>query len=132
MTGYCAEFLKAPPTAGSLFRIAPAAVQQQFAPMRKIMGAARRAYRAGQLHPDSDPTEYFHSIRQWALWTSEQRLDEQAFARRFLEHARKNLEGAGRAWTPQIETAIKGIVPNRWKDVTAVLRAASAGGANAR
>lgn len=132
MTGYCVEFLKAPPAAGALFRVAPADVQQQFAPMRSIMASARRAYKGGRLNPDSEATEYFHSIRQWALWTFEQRLDEQAFTKRFIEHARKNLEGAGRPWSRELEGAIRAIAPNRWRDVTTVLRTARPGGANAR
>lgn len=127
MNGYCLEFLKTPPAAGSLFRIAPADVQQRFAPLRKIMSAARRAYRDGLLHPDSDRTEYFNSIRQWAVWSAEQRLDEQGFVRRFVEHSRKNVEGSGRPWNRSLEEAVRALAPNRWKDISAVLRSAETG-----
>jgi hypothetical protein len=127
MNGYCLEFLKAPPAAGALFRIAPADVQSRFAPLRKIMSAARKAYRSGLLHPDSAPGEYFNSIRQWAIWSAEQRLDEQGFIRRFVEHSRKNVEGAGRPWSREMEQSVRALAPNRWKDIATVLRSAETG-----
>lgn len=126
LNGYCLEFLKAPPSAGTVFRIAPAAVQQQFAPVRNVLNAARRLHKAGQLNPDSDPVSYFNSIRQWAIWSGEQRLDQGGFARRFLEHTRKNVVEAGRPWTPQLQALVEKTVPNRWNDIGKVLRAARA------
>lgn len=29
----------------------------------------------GALRPDSDPEDYFHSIRQWAFWVYAERMD---------------------------------------------------------
>lgn len=127
LNGYCLEFLKAPPAAGTVFRIAPGAVQQQFAPVRDVLNAARRLHKDGLLNPDSDPVNYFNSIRQWAIWSREQRLDEHGFRSRFIEHTRKNVVEAGRPWTPQVEALIEKAVPNRWNDISKVLRAAGAG-----
>lgn len=126
LNGYCLEFLKAPPTAGTVFRIAPVAVQQQFAPVRHVLDAARRLHKGGQLNADSDPVSYFNSIRQWAIWSDEQRLDQGGFARRFIEHTRKNVVEAGRPWTPQLQALVEKTVPNRWNDIGKVLRAARA------
>lgn len=135
LNGYCLEFLKAPPSPGTMFRIAPQAIQQQFAPMRKIMSATRRVHNAGHLNPDSNPTSYFHSIRQWAIWTTEQRLDQDGFKRRFIEHTRKNVLAAGRPWSKDLEGLVEKTVPNRWNDIGKVLnaaRSAAGGGPDAR
>ena len=66
-------------------------------------------------------------MRQWAVWSAEQRLDEQGFVRRFVEHSRKNVEGSGRSWNRSLEEAVRALAPNRWKDISAVLRSAETG-----
>lgn len=121
---YCLEFLREPPTAGTVFRIASQELQQRFAPLRDVLSASRRLQEAGLLNPDSDPTEYFHSIRQWALWTVEENLDADGFGRAFLEHIRSNFEEAGQPWTEEARELIEGLVPNRWKDVRQVVEKA--------
>ena len=62
--------------------------------MRRVLEAARRLERQGALTPDSDPAEYVHSIRQWALWSFERKWNEKSFAKEFVQHAKKNIQAA--------------------------------------
>jgi hypothetical protein len=121
LTAYCLDFKKAPPTTGRIYRVAPRSVQADAGPVRLILLAAERMYTWGELHPDGNPTEYFHSIRQWAIWTREQRFNEQTFGQALLEHTRKNVVAAGRKWNKEIESAARSLIPNRWRDVQHVL-----------
>jgi hypothetical protein len=121
---YCLEFLREPPDLGTVFRIAPPAVQQQFASLGRVLSAGQRLYDAGLLNPDSDPEEYFHSIRQWALWTVQENLDQGSFGEAFLEHTRKNFEIAGQPWTGEVEELVKSLVPNRWQDIARIVEGA--------
>lgn len=121
LTGYCLQFLRNPPTAGQLFRIASGELQEEFAPVRRLMRAADRVRAADLLNPDSDPAGYLDSITQWAIWSVEQDLDLQGFETNFVEHTKKNLTAAGRQWTPDIEKLIRRVVPNRWSDIQQVL-----------
>ncbi|MBY0497934.1 MAG: hypothetical protein K2Y23_27320 [Cyanobacteria bacterium] len=124
INGYCLEFLKAPPTAGTLFKIAAPELQQRFAPMRQIMDASRRVQQLGQLRPDSNPDGYFHSIRQWAMWTVEQKLNEKTFANSFVEHTKKAVTAQKQPWSNDTENIIRKAAPNRWNDIQKVLSAA--------
>ncbi len=133
LDAYCLAFLQEPPDLGTVFRVADQQVQQQFAPLAKVLQAGRRLHEAGLLSPDSDPEEYFHSIRQWALWSVQENLDAGSFGEAFLEHTRKNFETAGQPWTEEIEGLVASLVPNRWNDIAAIVeearsaRATSAG-----
>lgn len=124
LNGYCLEFLKLPPIAGQVLRVAGPEVQKRFAPMKQIMAAANRLTAKGALKPDSNPASYADSIKQWALWTVEQKFDDKKFAEAFLGHARKNVEAAGQKWTKQIEDVVRQRTPNRWQDIVQVLSAA--------
>jgi hypothetical protein len=121
LDAYCLDFLRQPPNLGTVFRIADREIQERFAPLRDVLQAGRRLHEAGLLNPDSDPEEYFHSIRQWALWSMQENLDRGKFEEAFLEHTRKNFESAGQAWTGEIESLVTGLVPNRWQDIVRVL-----------
>lgn len=121
LDAYCLEFLKRPPDLNRMFRFAPAEIQQQFEPMRKILGASRELFDAGVLTPDVDPASYFHSIRQWSIWTEERGFDLEGFEKAFLERTKKNFEAAKQPWNDQIETTVRGLVPNRYKDVVQIL-----------
>jgi len=118
---YCLEFLRQAPSAGIVYRIAGAAKQERFAPAARALEAARRLQQQGLLDPDSNPESYFHSIRQWAVWTMEQRFDREKFLDAFLEHARKNLARAGREWSDEVEAAVRRSAEGRWQDITEVL-----------
>jgi hypothetical protein len=120
--GYCLEFLKAPPPAGTVFRIAPAAIQQQFAPVRNVLDSARRLHKAGQLNPDSDPKAYYHAITNWAIWAQKEQFTLDSFGKAFIEHTKRNVQAAGRPWSKELEGLIEKTVPNRWNDVSQVLR----------
>jgi hypothetical protein len=122
INGYCLEFLKAPPTAGTIFKIASPELQRRFEPMRKIMDASRRVQQ--QLRPDSNPEGYFNSIRQWAMWSVEQKLNEKTFGNAFLEHTKKLVTGQKQPWSKDAEETIKKVTPNRWSDIQRVLAAA--------
>jgi hypothetical protein len=124
LDAYCLEFLRLPHEAGTIFRIAQSQIQQQFQQSRAILKASRELYNAGKLHPDVAPEEYFHSIRQWALWTDEQGFDSKSFADAFIKHTRKNLEAAGGKWNKQYEKVLRGATGGRWSDIQAILEAA--------
>jgi hypothetical protein len=89
--------------------------------MRRILQASRKLQDLGLLHPDSDPTEYFHSIRQWALWTRENDFDASSFEKVFVDRTEKNFTASRRAWTKDIEKLVRELVPNRWEDIQNVL-----------
>jgi hypothetical protein len=115
------------PDAGTVFRVASQDIQQRFALLRGILDASRRIKEAGLLNPDSDPTDYFHSIRQWAIWTLEQEMGVNEFTDAFVEHTRKNVALTGAEWTSDVEEAVQSLVPNRWRDVLRVLEEAGVG-----
>ena len=119
---YCMEFMKAPPVLDMIYRIMPRDGAKKFRAVGPIMLSSKRLLEAGFLRPDSDPEEYFHSIRQWAIWSEEQGWKTQdAFGNALLAHTKKNYEAAKRAWTPQVEAAIKRVIPGRWRDIESVL-----------
>jgi hypothetical protein len=119
--GYCLEFLKPPPLKDVIYRLVPPRRDAKAGRLGLIMAASKLLLDKKALHADSDPKEYFHSIRQWALWTEEQGWkDADAFGTAFLAHAKKNYTAAGRPWAPEVERAIARIVPGRWRDITAV------------
>ena len=124
LDAYCLEYERLPPPAGTAFRVANAERQRKFAPMRRILGASRRLEAAGLLKADSDAAGYGHAIRQWALWTQEQGFDREGFARAFVKQTRANMDKSGRKWTGEAEKVLLAAVPNRWRDITAVLREA--------
>jgi len=130
-TAYCVEQSKAVPSAGELFRLANTGKAQELAFAQQVLAGARAVEAAGLLNPDSDPTAYAHSTRQWGIWTVEKGYDKESFTRSFLEHTRKALEDAGAQWTPEIEDAVRGLLDNRWDDIQQVLEAAGLAPANA-
>jgi hypothetical protein len=121
LTSYCLNFRKAAPTKGRIYRVAGTAAQDQLAPVRRVLHAAERLRDGKALNPDSDPELYYHSIRQWAIWTVEQRFNERTFAEALIEHTKKNVTAAGRRWDNALETSARSIIPNRWRDVQQVL-----------
>jgi hypothetical protein len=121
---YCLERAGGVPTEGTFFRIADAPVQEANARLRAILASSRMLRDLGMLHPDTDPTLYFHSIRQWAIWVDENDLDRAGYEEAFAEHGRRNIEAAGRAWTPEVERTVRSLVPNRWVDIVAILEGA--------
>lgn len=121
---YCAEFDRDPPPEGAILRIAAPSIQSAYAPHRRVVTAASRVRDEGNLVPDSDPESYFHSIRQWAVWTLAEGFDRPGFEEAFVEHTRKNVEESGRAWNEEMERAVRQLVPGRWADVNKVLEEA--------
>lgn len=123
--GYCLEFLKLPPKPGTLYRIADQAVQERFKPVARILNATRELARTGGLHPDTDIGAYLTSIKQYAIWTKLEGWNEPKFGQAFLAKTKQNVQALGRPWTKQVEETIKKAIPGRWRDITAVLQAAS-------
>ncbi|HXQ24967.1 MAG TPA: C13 family peptidase [Candidatus Acidoferrales bacterium] len=117
----CLNFIKLPPEAGALFRIAPQAMQEKFKPLRSILQAGHSLADNGQLHPDSDPKDYAAFIRQYALWTKIENWDAKKFTDTFLEQSKKNAEVMKVPWAKGIENTLLGLAPGRWTDITAVL-----------
>jgi len=124
LAGYCVEFLKLPPAANQIFRLAPASVQKKYEAMSKVLRSAYRVQHAGLLRPDSNPGAYTDSIKQWALWAVEQKFNESRFTDAFLGHTRKNIEAAGQPWSKPAEDMIRKVSPNRWRDIVKVLTGA--------
>jgi hypothetical protein len=124
LEGFCLQLERAVPTAGTIYRIADRAIQRSGTPVSAILDAGRLLQDLGGLHPDTDPEDYFHSIRQWAIWVDVEGLDREAFEREFVEHVRRTFEAADHEWTPDVERRLKEFIPNRWSDVTAVLEVA--------
>jgi hypothetical protein len=126
---YCLEFGAAAPAAGVVYRLAPRGAQEAFAPAARAMEAASRLREAGGLSPDTNPESYYHSIRQWSIWTLEQSFDRAGFLAAFVEHTRKNAEARGIAWSDAVEGAARRSAEGRWEDVAKVLE--EAGGTDA-
>ena len=124
MNGYCLQFLKLPPKAGMIFTAAPADVQKQFAGARDIFVAAGALNRRGLIKPTGNAESYFHSIRQWAWWTREQKFTESSFTNAMLEYTKKNLANAKQPWTKEAEAYVRATTPKRWADIRNVLRLA--------
>jgi hypothetical protein len=128
VSGYCLDYLKPPPEAGRLYRVASPETQAKFAPLRRVLQAAERLQQLGKLTPDIDPTQYFHQLRQWALWVKGQGFDASTFAKEFVDHARKNILAAKQPWTKAIADQVAALVPHRWQDISQVLAEAASGG----
>ena len=126
VTGYCVDFAKLPPAAGTVYRVADERIQQQFAPLRKVLQAAQKVADAGRLNPDSNPASYLDSIKQWAIWSRLEKWDVANFERHFVEHTRKGIEGRKLSWTKDIERQVRQLVSNRWSDINSVWSAADA------
>lgn len=124
--GYCLEMDALAPPPGTVYRVAPPEKQAAFAPMRRALDAARRLRDAGALHPDSDPLDYYHSIRQWAVWSIEKGYDREGFLNGFVARMEQNFRDAGRAWSPDVAAAVRSFGEGRWTDIAAILEAADA------
>lgn len=124
-TGYCLEFLKEPPRAGNLYRVAPREIQKRFEPLRRVVRAADRLRRQGMLQPDSDPQGYFDSITQWATWTRERKFTRDGFRDALIDYTKKNLAKRGQPWKKEMEQVFDKIVPHRWQEIQMILQAAA-------
>ncbi|HET6618133.1 MAG TPA: TonB-dependent receptor [Gemmatimonadota bacterium] len=124
--GYCLnQDLLAPP-AGTVYRVSPAARQAAFEPMRRVLDAGRRLRDAGRLNPDSDATDYYHSIRQWAVWSVEKGFDREAFLESFVEQTEKHFRESGQPWSADVAAAVRSYGEGRWADIKEILDAAEA------
>jgi hypothetical protein len=122
---------------GMLYRVADAKTQGQFAPFRAVLKAAAQMMAGGLLHPDSDPVGYADSIRQYALWAKRNNWDMKKFGEAWLDVTKKNVLEQKQVWTKPMEDTLRGLIPNRWQDIAAVLARAenlarSAGSAGQR
>jgi hypothetical protein len=122
---YCLQFDAAAPPEGIAFRIAGPEKQARFRRQAVALDAARRLNEAGRLSPDTNPESYYHSIRQWAVWTLERGFDRNGFLDAFLQHARKNVEASGQAWTDSFAGSARRSAEGRWQDITQVLETAA-------
>ncbi|GAC1661041.1 MAG: hypothetical protein NVS9B4_12750 [Candidatus Acidiferrum sp.] len=124
--GFCVQFLKLPPEIGMVYKIAGPMMQEKYQPARLVLQAGRALAEKGKLHPDSDPDSYADSVRQYAVWAKQEGWDEKKFGDNFVERTKKNAEVRKVKWSQQIETALRGAVPGRWRDITQVLELAGA------
>jgi hypothetical protein len=118
---YCLQFGAAAPPEGVVYRVASPEKQERFQPAARALAAARRLYEANLLSPDTRPESYFHSIRQWTVWTLERGFDREGFISAFVEHAKKNVAEAGEQWSEEFSDAVHRSAEGRWKDITKVL-----------
>jgi len=125
LDAYCLEFLRLPPVADQMFQLAPKGLQEQFAPIRNVLDAAKQLNDLGLLPPDSNPAAYFHSITQWAIWAREEGLDQGGFTDAFVQHTRKQVEATGNQWTGQFDDVVRGAAPARWQNITRILETAA-------
>jgi hypothetical protein len=121
---YCLEFKLKPPERGTMFRVSDQPTQQKFTAAREILRASRRLQDAGALTADSDPREYFHAIRQWAIWVNERSLTLPKYRDAFIERSKKNAEALRRSWSKALEDSLKLLVPHRWDEIAKILREA--------
>ena len=121
LDAYCLNMQKPVPQRDAIYMLADRAMQDAHAAERRILLAARRVRNVGGLHPDSDVQEYFHFVRQWAVWTREQRFTQSTFTTALVQHTRKNVEAGGDRWRREYETEIRELAPNRWSDIQRVL-----------
>jgi cell wall-associated NlpC family hydrolase len=126
LQGFCAEFVKEPPPPGTVYKVADAKQQQRLKPMRRIMRAANQLATASKLHPDSSIAGYATSIKQYAVWTRLEGWNRDAFFKNFVERTRKNALAMKQPWTDAVESQVKKLLPNRWDDIQAVLKASDA------
>jgi hypothetical protein len=122
---YCLQFGAAAPAEGIVFRIAGPEKQARFRRQAHALEAARQLNEAGRLSPDTNPESYYHSIRQWAVWTLERGFDRDGFLEAFLEHTKKNVEARGQGWTDEFADVARRSAEGRWQDITQVLEAAA-------
>jgi hypothetical protein len=122
IAAYCLEQSKAVPRRGTVYRLAPSAAHGRFRTISRVMSASERLRLAGRLVPDTDPDDYFHSIRQWAVWVDVQGIrTETEFGRALIADARKSIAAAGERWTREIEDGVRAATSNRWQDVSQIL-----------
>jgi hypothetical protein len=124
LSGYCLQFRKDPPKAGMVYVAAPAETQEQYAAAPIIFRSASLMKKKGLLKPTGNPTSYFHSIRQWAWWTQEQRFTEETFTTALLDYTKKNMQNAKQPWSKEAEAYVRASAPNRWADIANTLRLA--------
>ncbi len=124
LNAYCLEFKLKPPETGMMFHVVEANTQQKYGPAREILRASRRLQAANELKPDSDPADYFHSIRQWAIWVSEQHFTQPQYQQAFIDRTKKNVTALNAKWSKQIEDGINALAPHRWDEIAKILRAA--------
>lgn len=121
---YCLEFKVNPPEQGTLFEAADESAQKKYTAAREILRASRRLQQDGELEPDSDPAEYFHSIRQWAIWTHEQSFTLPKYTAALIDRTKKSAQALRVQFTREMENALKAAVPHRWSEIVKILRAA--------
>ena len=124
--GYCLNYALQPPDAGMLFRIAAPKVQAQFLPARGVLRAAAALARAGRLTPDTNAKTYLESIKQYAVWTRLERWNQAQFADAWVAMTRKQMAALKRPWANEMESALRRVVPGRWRDIQLILAEASA------
>lgn len=119
--GYCLNYALQPPETGTIFRVAAPDVQSKYAATRRLLPAASFLERAGQLTPDSNPKIYVESIKQYSLWALLENWDERAFTQAWVDTTRKQFAAAKRAWTADLDKALRSAAPRRWTDIQRIL-----------
>lgn len=121
LNAYCLELMRKPPEAGTVLRVAAAPEQARLGSLGGLFDASDRLAAAGAFRPDSDPGDYLHAVRQWAIWVDRERLDLRSYEREFLRVTRDNVTSAGETWNNEVEQVVRGLVPNRWNDIQRLL-----------
>jgi hypothetical protein len=53
------------------------------------------------------------------------KFDQSTFGDAFVNHTKKNVEAAVQKWSEAIEDQIRRVVPNRWNDISQILKLAA-------
>nr|HEV7954079.1 hypothetical protein [Candidatus Acidoferrales bacterium] len=124
LNGFCLEFGKHPPAEGTQYRIAGDAAQQKFRPIRFVARAGQQMEQKKAFHPDSNPKAYSEAILQYALWSKLEGWSEAQFTQHFVERTKENADALHVKWTSDMEKALRGAAPGRWKDISEMLQEA--------
>jgi hypothetical protein len=122
--GFCFEFDKQVPQAGTAYVFASPSEQQRFEPLARVMEAGKRVLDAGGLTPDTQLDTYYPAITQWAIWAREKGFDMESFGDAWLGHVRKNAEQSGQPFTDELARIVNERVPGRWRDIQRILEEA--------
>jgi hypothetical protein len=124
LNGFCLEFNKHPPVEGTMYRIAGEATQQKYRPLSFLSEAGGQMKQKNAFHPDSDPAAYNDAILQYAVWSKLEGWSQEQFTQHFVERTKENADALHVKWTKEMESALRGAAPGRWKDISEMLQEA--------
>jgi hypothetical protein len=108
-----------------LYRIAGPDKQRVNEPVRYILAGVDYLKARNQLHPDIELPEYLDAIRQYAIWSKQEKWDQKLFTENWIERTRKNAQNLKVKWTKDMEKTLREAAPGRWRDISQSLEVAT-------